>query len=726
MADRTKLDAALALAAMGFWVFPLKPKGKTPAHTGWQDQASNDPEVIKNMGFITHGYNVGIFTSKYGSHNGLLVVDVDNKGEKNGDHEILKLELEGRDFPATFTQRTPTDGRHLVYLVDEPVKQGANVLAPGLDIRSRGGYIVGYSSVLAIGAYVSNHHPIARAPQWLIDVCGRAVERPKQKDIDLSRIDAERASRRATEYLLNHAPVSIEGQGGDQTAYQVACRVKDFGVPQDQCLALMAENWNDRCVPAWDSDDLMDKVANAYSYGTEPVGAASPEAQFPPIESDGAPKEDAPEHPFDELNKRFAFVTLGGSAAILWEGEDAEGKFALKYLDPATFHLKFAAHKMRIETKKGVELTPVTKLWIQDESRRSFDGVVFRPGLPDTPGYYNMWRGFSVQPKEGPHPAVDMFLDHALNNVCGGDKNLCHWLIGYFAQMVQRPYEKPLVALVFKGNKGVGKNALVERVGYLLGSHFSVADDDRYLLSNFNGHMERMLFLVLDEAAWAGDKRAEGKLKGLITGSHHLIEHKGKEPYRVENRTRVAIIGNEDWLVPASHDERRFAVFNVGDGRKQDRIYFHQMRTGMERGGYGHLLAYLRDYDISGLDLNAAPATKGLYEQKIATLEPFPAWWLDCLTDGRIVQSDFGDAWPDAIECDRFRDAFSRYFRNRGLKRALPDSRSLGRTLRKICAPIKHDKERQGTRTVNVYELPPLDECRTAWENYIGHRGAWE
>jgi hypothetical protein len=45
---------------------------------------------------------------------------------------------------------------------------------------------------------------------------------------------------------------------------------------------------------------------------------------------------------------------------------------------------------------------------------------------------------------------------------------------------------------------------------------------------------------ALDEAFWSGDKQAEGTLKDLITGRDHVIEHKGKEPYTVANKTRVA------------------------------------------------------------------------------------------------------------------------------------------------------------------------------------------
>ena len=69
-----------------------------------------------------------------------------------------------------------------------------------------------------------------------------------------------------------------------------------------------------------------------------------------------------------------------------------------------------------------------------------------------------------------------------------------------------------------------------------------------------------MLF-QFEEAFWAGDKQAEGKLKLLITSKLHMIERKGYEPYMVGNYARIYITSNNDWVVPATVDERRFAIF---------------------------------------------------------------------------------------------------------------------------------------------------------------------
>jgi hypothetical protein len=146
------LNKALKLAELGFYVFPLIPEGKTPAIKGFTEAATRDPSQIK-IWWGNKKHNVGIITTKFGDGKALLVVDVDNKNGKDGDGEIVKLESEGKDFPKTLTQVTPTGGKHLIYVVDQAVKQGANVLAEGLDIRSHGGYIVGPGSVVEAGVY---------------------------------------------------------------------------------------------------------------------------------------------------------------------------------------------------------------------------------------------------------------------------------------------------------------------------------------------------------------------------------------------------------------------------------------------------------------------------------------------------------------------------------------------------------------------------------------------
>lgn len=142
------IEHALKLAGMGFHVFPIAPGAKDPPLVkNFPLRATRDPEQIATWWELEPRANVGISTSRFGDDLALLVVDVDPR--KGGLESLVALELAGHVLPTTWTQRTPSGGLHLIYVVPEPVKQGVDVLGPGLDIRSRGGYIVGAGSVLA-------------------------------------------------------------------------------------------------------------------------------------------------------------------------------------------------------------------------------------------------------------------------------------------------------------------------------------------------------------------------------------------------------------------------------------------------------------------------------------------------------------------------------------------------------------------------------------------------
>ncbi len=713
------VDHALRLAAMGFHVFPVvTDASKKPKRKGWQSAATVDPDKVREL-FTNEQCNIGIFTGVRQS--ALLVIDVDNKNGKCGDDTLLALELAGNVVPPTYEQRTPTGGRHLVYRVREPVKQGTSVLGPGLDIRSRGGYIVGSGSVINGRAYTDNGASVVEAPVWLIEACERGGN-PNRRDQGIKRapapvpvLDHDRAERRARAYLAHEAPKGEEGSRND-TALRVALRLRDFGLSEPRTLELMAEDWV--CVPDIEHSELAHCVRSAYTYSKDTVGNAAPETQFTAV-----PKaEGAAPDPVLALNKNYAFVLVGGGHHILYETTDHLNRWKLEHLNQGSFYAKLAAETLTFQ--KGT--VPITELWMKHKQRRSYEGLVFLPEQQAPDRFYNLWRGFSVEPSDAHATVVDDYLGHLHQNVCGGDDHLFAWLMSWLAHLVQRPWEKPHVAIVLRGGKGVGKNAAIEHIGALLGRHFLLASNKRYLVGNFNGHLEHCLLFALDEAFWSGDKQAEGTLKDLITGKDHVIEHKGKEPYPITNLTRVAIIGNEEWLVPASHDERRFAVFDVGTGRRQDGKFFAGIQQGLERGGYSSLLGRLLSY-APIVNVNIAPSTQGLVDQKHASLDFVGQWWLASLQEGRLMGTDFpANDWSTELSCETVRNAFRRYTQNRAKATRLPDDMTFGKLLKGVCPPVHKVRLRIADGTlVWHFRVPTLREARAAWDTYIGGVVAW-
>lgn len=321
------LDRALELAALGFYVFPLEVGQKLPHIDGWQRRASRNAEQIRRwwtcpvMG-VEQGYNVGISTTHYWNGNAdraLVVVDIDDKAEKSGSAELEKRQQEGKDVPATLTARTPTGGRHLFYAIDIAVKQGANVLGAGLDIRSHHGYVVGAGSEIDGTPYrwEAPAQVIAECPQWIADKCGAPIERTTNQATPPPSValDLPGNIARAEHWLLNEAPAAVDGDGGDSAAFLVAARVRDLGVTESRCLDLMLDQWNERCSPPWAPDELSEKIANAYRYAKKPAGSATPDYDFEAIEASEVGAAKAP-----KLEERIALLGQNGGTARL-EGQ---------------------------------------------------------------------------------------------------------------------------------------------------------------------------------------------------------------------------------------------------------------------------------------------------------------------------------------------------------------------------------------------------------------------
>jgi hypothetical protein len=272
--DKT-LKRALALAARGFWILPVRYGDKRPAVKDWPNVATRDPDQITEW-FESERRNIGIYAGKFKDRK-MVVIDVDNKNGKDGNASLDNLQLID-DLPNTMINHTPTGGRHLFFQTDETYRNSVEALGEGLDIRAYAGYVVGPGSFVN-GEYTAKLEPVAELPNWFAEKINRARPKATVTDTGEARLDTPDAIERATTYLKD-AELATEGEGGDATTFAVACCVMDFGVSVQRCFDLMKMHWNDRCTPPWDEDDLTDKVNNARKYRQTAVGSMSGEAQF--------------------------------------------------------------------------------------------------------------------------------------------------------------------------------------------------------------------------------------------------------------------------------------------------------------------------------------------------------------------------------------------------------------------------------------------------------------
>lgn len=277
------LAHALDHSSRGFRVFPLRAGGKLPAIKKWQMKATTDRATIEKL-WGRRPYNVGIYAGEQavdGEPRHLAVLDLDRKNGADGVAELETLAAPHGGLPDTWTTETPTGGRHLWFYTSRSVGSNAGVIAPGVDVRGVGGFVVAPGSTVGGSEYrVSKDVPIGLCPPWLEALLpSPGLPRAKAANRDpLPGIDPERAKARAIDYLTGQAPEAIEGAGGDHTTFVVAAKLKDLGVDAATAVELMLEHWFDGC--GWSPDELATKVRNAYTYGANPPGADAPEAQF--------------------------------------------------------------------------------------------------------------------------------------------------------------------------------------------------------------------------------------------------------------------------------------------------------------------------------------------------------------------------------------------------------------------------------------------------------------
>lgn len=170
-----RLAWALYLAGRGWPVFPLQPGTKNqPAVRKWEQRATTDAERIRRC-WQEGRFNVAVATGPAG----LVVVDCDlpKPGQDGPDGETALAELaaaRGGPLPATWTVATPSGGTHRYYLAPPGtvLRNSAGRIAPRVDVRAGGGYVVAPGSTTDQGVYrVADESCPVELPGWLVQVC---------------------------------------------------------------------------------------------------------------------------------------------------------------------------------------------------------------------------------------------------------------------------------------------------------------------------------------------------------------------------------------------------------------------------------------------------------------------------------------------------------------------------------------------------------------------------
>jgi hypothetical protein len=435
----------------------------------------------------------------------------------------------------------------------------------------------------------------------------------------------------------------------------------------------------------------------------------------------------------EELNEFYAQIIEEGKHRILYEGPSPNEDEKIVFYDVAAFKAYYAGRSVILwPGSKHPKAVPITDVWLQSSLRRKVRGLIFQPN-GDYPEYYNLWKGWPLEPKPGDW---SLFRDHLYFNVSGGDPELFQYFMSWWAHKLQFPEKKIGTSLVLKGGEGMGKTTVAVFFHKLIGQYFKTVSSPHLVTGHFNAHLANALILHSEEAFWAGDKSGQSKINDIITGHTHQIEFKGRDARQMPSFMDMLIMGNPDWLVPAGPEARRFAVYTMTKSMSPQQ--FQEMRRQMENGGYEGMMHDLVGWDVTSkkaINLQTVPKTEGLLLQKEMSLEPHMKMLLEIAHDGVIPgtfaeKKDTGDEVADvamrdvarSVHTGIFYKAYVERVRATGLRAV--DMIALGRHLKKFGVE-KVRVMHEGLRA-NFYIFPTLPWFRAAFAEYMRQPIQWD
>jgi hypothetical protein len=265
------------------------------------------------------------------------------------------------------------------------------------------------------------------------------------------------------------------------------------------------------------------------------------------------------------MNDKHAVISnLGGKCVIMeWvPSAISEGQKELSYQTFQAFRERYANQYIFVRNRGRIETAPFALIWLAHPNRRQYEGLDLVPGGPQIlpNGCLNLWRDWGVEPRKGSWRLIKRHIVEVLAN---GNQEFEDFIIRSTAWKFQNPGQRMEAVLALIGGKGSGKGAWGHIQMLIWGSHALQIFTTEHLTGKHNQHLQNKLFLFLDEAVWAGDKVADRVLKGLTTERTMFIEPKNVNGFAWPNRLAMYMSGNDKWIVPASHDERRYAVNKI-------------------------------------------------------------------------------------------------------------------------------------------------------------------
>lgn len=422
------------------------------------------------------------------------------------------------------------------------------------------------------------------------------------------------------------------------------------------------------------------------------------------------------------VQNKYALISLGGKVGIIdkheLEATNIDGTAAylvvMSRIDGGLLVQRYLTSEHPQVDSKGT-----LAAFMLSKDTAQYNGVEFNP-RNTTPNVLNLWVGPTIEPKVGEWPLIHTLLHDVL---CGCRESEYQYLIGYLAHALQHPWEKPGVMIILLGGQGIGKGTLAKLLRRIWSATFLQVNRIKQVVGDFNGSLERAYIVFLDEALFAGDRNSSDALKSLVTEPTISINEKHQPARQITSYHRFFSATNADHFKATDRDDRRDFVLRVSEHRKGDYGFWNALNAEIENGGAAAFTHDLMAMDLTGFNVRAKPNTRELTEQKLQSLEKFPRWWFDCLSQGKI--HDGNNEWPDFVSSATLLRMFSEAEKPVRTYKQLID-RDIVSFMTKMCPSAKREQGMEGSCRRRGYIMPDVEIARSDFEKYIGDSVEWE
>jgi len=329
------------------------------------------------------------------------------------------------------------------------------------------------------------------------------------------------------------------------------------------------------------------------------------------------------------------------------------------------------------------------------DQNRPVEAVTWAPGLPlqirdrliSMGGWierkdvscFNLYRPPRIE--LGNATKAGLWLDHVRKIYPDDADHIIKWL----AHRVQCPGDKVNHALVLGGEQGIGKDSMLEPVKEAVGRWNFQEIKPKDLLGRFNPFAKAVILRV-NEARDLGeiDRFKFYDLTKVYTAAPPdvlRVDEKNIPEHYVPNVLGFILTTNHktDGIYLPPGDRRHYVAWSNYSEKDFALDYWNELWGWFCAGGFGHVAAYLTEFDLSNFDPKAPPPkTPTFWEIVNVNVQPEDAELADVIDT--LGKRDPNDAdkiiRPDAITVPELIAAatgdVSEWLINRGNRRSLP------------------------------------------------------